>query len=279
MLTSTSSISSTHLSLLTLPSTLTSRTTIPLTSPFNSDDFFIDETVGLKELTEVWGPSACGKTHIAMQLCLNVQTPVELGGLGGEAVFVDTNGDFMTDRLEEMAKWFRAKLSKQGSKLTEKALMEGIKYVRMLNDKDLIEFLFSFEKMLRGNRKIKLVAIDDMTLFSKSSDQQHSDKSKVLNNSLIMFLKMAKKYDVAIVLINTLKSAKRIEDKGTRLEPRHGEVLFQSVTNRVSIDRDLKLGDDIFKAQLTKGSIFYQRNGAFDMHFQVKESGISSKID
>lgn len=157
--------------------------------------------------------------------------------------------------------------------------MEGVKYVRIIDHKDLIEFLFSFEKMLRSNRKVKLVAIDDLTLFSKSPDQQHSDKNRVINNVLVMFLKMAKKYDVAIVLINTLRSAKRFEDKGTRFEPRYGEVLFQSVTNRVSIDRDLKLGDDIFKAQLTKGSIFYQRNGAFDMHFQVKESGISSKID
>jgi hypothetical protein len=63
------------------------------------------------------------------------------------------------------------------------------------------------------------------------------------------------------------------------MEPVFGEALFQCLTNRVHIDRDPKLGNDVFQAHLVKGSIFYQRNAAFDMHFQIKESGVSSRID
>ena len=62
------------------------------------------------------------------------------------------------------------------------------------------------------------------------------------------------------------------------MEPNFGEVLFQGGTNRVHIDRDSKIGDDIFKASLTKGSIYYERTKDFNMHFQIKESGVSSQI-
>lgn len=38
-----------------------------------------------------------------MQLCVNVQIPLNLGGVQGEAVFIDTHGGFMADRLAQIA--------------------------------------------------------------------------------------------------------------------------------------------------------------------------------
>jgi len=254
------------------------------------EDYFLDEVFGLGELTEICGPTGWGKTQIAMQLWLNVQTPKFLGGQEGDALFVDTNGDFIVDRLNEMAKWYRMKLMKWLNKdkdqeqkfkarFTEEKILERVHYYRILNEDDQTKFLFSFDKILRHNSTIKLVVFDVLSLHQKMTDLHYGDKKRILNNILINFQKLAKKYNISIVLLNTLKSARQRELAGNRLEPNFGEVLFQSVTNRVTIDRDLKLGDDIFKAQLLKGSIFYQRNAAFDMHFQIKESGISSRIE
>mmetsp|Transcript_26519 Transcript_26519/g.23442 ORF Transcript_26519/g.23442 Transcript_26519/m.23442 type:complete len:117 (+) Transcript_26519:13-363(+) len=111
----------------------------------------------------------------------------------------------------------------------------------------------------------------------------YGEKKRILNNVLIHLLKLSKKYKVCIILINTLKSGRRFNDatgeNKNKLEANFGEALFQSVTNRVHIDRDSRVGDDMFMASLTKGSIFYDRMGSFEMHYMIKESGVSAKIE
>jgi RAD51-like protein 2 len=38
-----------------------------------------------------------------MQLCVNVQIPKSIGGAGGEALYVDSEGSFIVDRLVQIA--------------------------------------------------------------------------------------------------------------------------------------------------------------------------------
>ena len=160
----------------------------------------------------------------------------------------------------------------------EEAILSKVGYFRVMDEDDQMKLMFSLEKILKRNTKIRVIAVDVWTLYLKTSEGGYGERKRILSNVLVRFLTLAKKYRVAIILVNTLKT-RRDKDQGNKLEPNYGEVMFQSVTNRVMIERDMKLGDDIFKASLLKGSIFYQMSGSFEMHFQVKESGISTKID
>ena len=45
-----------------------------------------------------------GKTQIGIQLTINAQRPLAWGGLGGHAVYVDTEGSFTADRAEDMSR-------------------------------------------------------------------------------------------------------------------------------------------------------------------------------
>lgn len=54
-------------------------------------------------VTEVSGPPGVGKTQLLMQLAVSCVMPVEFGGLGGSCLFVDTEGSFVAERLEQMA--------------------------------------------------------------------------------------------------------------------------------------------------------------------------------
>ncbi|KPI89848.1 putative Recombinase Rad51 [Leptomonas seymouri] len=54
-------------------------------------------------VTEVSGPPGVGKTQLLMQLAVSCASPVEFGGLGGTCLFVDTEGSFVVERLEQMA--------------------------------------------------------------------------------------------------------------------------------------------------------------------------------
>lgn len=44
-----------------------------------------------------------GKTQFVFQLCVDVQIPEVLGGLGGEAVFLDVEGTFVPKRILQIA--------------------------------------------------------------------------------------------------------------------------------------------------------------------------------
>lgn len=52
-------------------------------------------------------PSACIDPHFylihSIQTCLTVQLPKWFGGLAGQAIFIDTEGNFIPRRVEQMA--------------------------------------------------------------------------------------------------------------------------------------------------------------------------------
>ncbi|CAI2374375.1 unnamed protein product [Moneuplotes crassus] len=255
------------------------------------EDPFLDAVFGLGEVTEIVGPSGCGKGQIGYQLCLNVQTPKELGGIEGEALYFDANGDFSAERLQEMAKYYRKKLIKSlgkdkelGEKLkeeyTEEEILNRVYYFRILDEDDQIQSFFMLEKILETHKNIKLVYYDPITIHPSKNEKPYQERKRMVNNMLVHFLKLAKKFQVCFVLTNILKSVRKYgkeqSENITRLEPNFGEILFQSCTNRVHIDRDSRIGEDVFKATLTKGSIYYERTKEFQTHFQVKESGIAS---
>ena len=65
----------------------------------------------LSKLTEFCGAPGIGKTQLAVQLCINVQIPESAGGLGGEAVYIDTEGSFVPERALDMAEAMAAHLA------------------------------------------------------------------------------------------------------------------------------------------------------------------------
>jgi RAD51-like protein 2 len=74
----------------------------------------LDEALGggvpVGQVCEVFGPPGVGKTQLAMQLALAVQIPRALHGLEGEALYVDTEGSFVAERMLEMASALQAHL-------------------------------------------------------------------------------------------------------------------------------------------------------------------------
>lgn len=76
---------------------------------------------------------------------MNVQLPKELGGVDGEALYVDTHGDFALERITEMAKSLRQQVLKKIEKepaLVKKykeefsldRILQKIRYVRILDE-------------------------------------------------------------------------------------------------------------------------------------------------
>merc|ERR1711991_270537 len=66
-------------------------------------------------LTEICGVPGIGKTQLAMQLAVDVQIPTAFGGVGGECLYIDTEGSFSPQRTYEIAKAMQVHLTQVAS--------------------------------------------------------------------------------------------------------------------------------------------------------------------
>ncbi|WP_121820945.1 DNA repair and recombination protein RadA [Halostella salina] len=68
----------------------------------------VDELLGggveTQSITEVYGEFGSGKSQVTHQLCVNVQLPKEHGGLGGAAMFIDSEDTFRPERIDDMVR-------------------------------------------------------------------------------------------------------------------------------------------------------------------------------
>src|SRR3972149_10585375 len=67
-----------------------------LTSGSKALDGMLDGGLETQTITEFYGEYGSGKSQICHELCVNVQLPPERGGLGGGALYVDTENTFRT---------------------------------------------------------------------------------------------------------------------------------------------------------------------------------------
>lgn len=62
-------------------------------------DDLLDGGIETQSLTELFGSEGSGRALIAHRLCVLVQLPLEVGGLAGGAIYIDTRGSFDPDTI------------------------------------------------------------------------------------------------------------------------------------------------------------------------------------
>ena len=73
------------------------------TGSTNLNNLLGGKGVETKAMTEAFGAYGSGKTQLGLQLAVNVQLPLDMGGANGKAVFIDTEGTFRPDRIKQLA--------------------------------------------------------------------------------------------------------------------------------------------------------------------------------
>ena len=77
------------------------------------------------EVTELCGQPGIGKTQLGIQLAVDTQIPKQFGGSGGQAVYIDTEGSFMVERVAQIAQG----LSKHLQKIAKNRNQEELKKI------------------------------------------------------------------------------------------------------------------------------------------------------
>jgi DNA repair protein RadA len=151
------------------------------------------ETAGI---TEFYGKFGSGKTQIAHQLAVNVQLPINKGGLEGTALYIDTENTFRPSRIEQMAKHV---------KLKPEEAMKGILVARAYNSDHQMLLAEKAGDMLR-ERNVRLVIVDSLTAHFRAEYMGRGElapRQQKLNRHMhTLQRKIADMNNVAIVVTN-----------------------------------------------------------------------------
>lgn len=159
-------------------------------------DKFFTGGVETSATTEIFGEFGCGKTQFCHTMAVRVQLPKEEGGLGGKAVWLDSERTFKHERIEQIGKAI--------GQDTEK-LLDNIYHVEAHNSADQYFLLNEIEHLIVDDPSIKLLIIDSATgLFRQdySGRAMLSERQKYMDEFLTMASNMANFHKIAIIWTN-----------------------------------------------------------------------------
>lgn len=208
-----------------------------------SIDALLGGGVALSELTELSGAPGSGKTQLAMQLCIDARLPPAYGGVGGQAVYVDTEGSFSSERCWDMAEALvrhvrrsaerRARNGSAGAGtgggnasssnadasadlpewFNPASILDGIHVLRVHDlaaQQAAVHNLSALlrSKLVSGETPIKAVVIDSVAFHYRSEPSgggsSYGGRTKSLTRLAASLADLAREFDVAVLAVNQM---------------------------------------------------------------------------
>ena len=227
------------------------------------------EGIPLGELTEIAGPPGIGKTQFGMQLALNVQIPVDFGGLGGSTIYIDTEGSLTPERCREMAVQLRKFVSEKDAAKRRAApmipreplpawfsvngLLEGITVLRVHDVATLDATISCLESLCRhAQRPVRMIIVDSLAFPVRAeSTNDFIGRTQQLTQWAMKLSQLAQSQPrKAVVVLNQMTTTTNPNNSntdvtvnkenslvvGTSLTPALGEAWAHAVTNRIILE-------------------------------------------
>ncbi|XP_078363127.1 DNA repair protein RAD51 homolog 3-like [Oculina patagonica] len=207
--------------------------------------------VPVGKITEFCGAPGIGKTQIGMQLAVDVQIPDEFGGLNGEAIYIDTEGSFIVERVVDIAeaalKHMTHVIQSSDADETERDLQnEALKkfqvksilskiYVFRCHDyMQLIALSHVLPDFLIEHSKVKLIVVDSIAFHFRHDFDDLALRTRLLNGLAQSFIKMACERQLAVVFMNQMTTRVKTTQLGqSHLIPALGESWGHASTIRI----------------------------------------------
>ena len=158
-------------------------------------DTLIGGGVESMSITEAFGEFRCGKTQIALTLCVTAQLPRSLNGGSGKVAFIDTEGTFRPDRISQIATRFG---------LDPSAVLDNIIYARAYTVEHQFQLLTLIAAKMIEEPFALLVFDSIMALFrvDYSGRGELSERQQVLGKLLSRIMKIAEQFNIAVYITN-----------------------------------------------------------------------------
>jgi len=205
----------------------------------NLDNLLGGRGVESRSITEVFGAYGSGKTQIGLTIAINVQLPLDKGGINGKAVFIDTEGTFRPSRIKQIAEKIGANPEK---------VLKNIFVARAFNSDHQILLLDKISEMIKNKEPIKLLVIDSLTAHFRaeySGRGQLADRQQRLNRYIHQLMKLAETYNLAVYVTNQVMAnpAQLFGDPTTAIG---GHIVGHASTYRIYLRRG-KAGSRVAK--------------------------------
>lgn len=151
-------------------------------------------------VTEFYGEFGSGKSQICHTLCAIARQPVENGGLNSGVIYIDTEGTFRPERVEQIAR---------ARGLDASEILKSIAVCKVYNSshlelivKDLGRYIDDF--------KAKIVVIDSIISLHRAEFAGRgtlADRQQRLNGMLHKLIRLAEIYNISVIITNQVQSS------------------------------------------------------------------------
>ena len=180
-------------------------------------------------ITEVYGEYRCGKTQFCHTLAVTCQKEVDMGGGEGKCLYIDTEGTFRPQRLQQIA---------EAHGLCPESVLENVAYARAHNTEHQNQLLVAAASMMAETR-FSLVIVDSATALYRTEYNgrgELSSRQVSLGRFLRNLQRLADEFGVAVVVTNQVVAANLDGASmfaGPSLKAVGGNIMAHATTTRL----------------------------------------------
>ena len=192
-------------------------------------DKILDGGIETQTISEFYGEFGSGKSQICHQLCVNVQLPLERGGLNGAALYIDTENTFRLERIVQMSKF---------AGLDPEEVVKNIIYAEAYTSDHQMFLLENADEIIKANN-IKLIIIDSLTAHFRSEyigREMLASRQQRLNKHMHKLVALARAFNAVAVVTNQVM-AKPDQFFGDAIHPIGGNIVGHTSHTRVYLRR------------------------------------------
>jgi DNA repair protein RadA len=185
-----------------------------------------------QSITEFYGEYGSGKSQICHQLCVNVQLPPEQGGLGGAALYIDTENTFRTERIFQMA---------QNVGLDPEEVIKKIIFAEAYTSDHQMFLLENADKVIKENG-VRLIIVDSLTSHFRSEylgREMLAERQQKLNKHMHRLIRLARGFNAAAVATNQVMSKPDVFF-GNAIHPVGGHIVAHTSHTRVFLRKSAR---------------------------------------
>jgi len=236
------------------------QTVLRLTTGSSMLDKLLGGGIESQSITEFYGEFGSGKSQICHQLCVNVQLPPEQGGLGGAALYVDTENTFRTERIFQMA---------QNLGLEPEEALKKIIFAEAYTSDHQMFLLENADKVIKENG-VRLIIVDSLTSHFRSEylgREMLAERQQKLNKHLHRLIRLARGFNAAAVVTNQVMSKPDVFF-GNAVHPVGGHIVAHTSHTRVFLRKSAR--GPVRIARLVSSPYLPEGEGIF----KISERGI-----
>ncbi|KAM6929223.1 DNA repair protein RAD51 homolog 3 [Lycodopsis pacificus] len=190
--------------------------------------------------TEICGAPGVGKTQLCLQLAVDVQVPQCFGGIGGQVVYIDTEGSFLLQRVVDIA----AAAVQHCSLLVEddeqrvamttftvETILSNTFLVRCHDYVELLAELHLLPDFLSDHPRVRLLVIDSVAFPFRQHFEDLSQRTRLLNGLAQQLIAMATSHNMAVLMTNQMTT--RLRGGQSQQVPALGETWGHAPTSRL----------------------------------------------